>query len=298
LCSVPAGESSKSAASCEVLYSFLLEHGADRHSVVIALGGGVVGDLAGFVAATFMRGIRFVQVPTTLLSQVDSSVGGKVGINHRLGKNMIGAFHQPQLVLIDPNFLSTLPIREVRAGCAEIIKYGFIRDADFFNLVSDRLEELFHLKDQRLLETVLSTSCRIKAEIVKKDEREAGIRAVLNFGHTVGHALEAVTDYRYFLHGEAVVWGMQAAVFLSYLAGFISRRQTDGYSSILSEFQCPAIPMSCTRAGLKTAMMKDKKRSSKGQLWILLNNLGQAELVRDVAERDVDAALDFILQRD
>jgi 3-dehydroquinate synthase len=292
---VPAGESSKSLAQADLLYTKLLQDRADRNSIIIALGGGVVGDLAGFVAATFMRGVRFVQVPTTLLAQVDSSVGGKVGINHSLGKNLIGAFHQPRLVAIDPQTLRTLPTREIRAGSAEVIKYGFIRDRQFYELVAERLADLFSLSDTALLETVLYKSCAIKADVVSKDEREAGLRAILNFGHTVGHAIEAETGYSHFLHGEAVVHGMKAALYLSSLAGNFPKKDIEEMIKLLDAFQPPPLPEKLTVDGLLHAMQKDKKRSSKGQLWVLLKSVGEAYLTREVPDEHVHEAVDYLL---
>lgn len=292
--SVPPGESSKSSAQADYLYTRLLQDRADRNSIIIALGGGVVGDLAGFIAATFMRGVRFVQVPTTLLSQVDSSVGGKVGINHPLGKNIIGAFHQPQLVVVDPQTLHSLPLREIRAGSAEVIKYGFIRDRQFYELVAERLADLFTLRDSSLVETVIFKSCAIKAEVVSKDEREAGVRAILNFGHTIGHAIEAETGYRHFLHGEAVIHGMKAALYLSHLEGHFSEKALKGMIQLFDIFQPPPLPETLTADGLLSSMQKDKKRSSKGQQWVLLKNIGEAFLTRDVPDEHVQRALEFL----
>ncbi|MBN1561336.1 3-dehydroquinate synthase [candidate division KSB1 bacterium] len=291
--SVPAGESSKSFEQLQLLYTGLLEKKADRNSIIIALGGGVVGDLAGYVAATFMRGIRFVQAPTTILAQVDSSVGGKVGINHPLGKNLIGAFHQPQFVLIDAETLTTLPEREIRAGCVEILKYGYISDAVFYEQIAGNLPALFSLKETALLESVLRRSCSIKAEIVSKDERESGLRAMLNFGHTIGHAIEAVTNYGSFLHGEAVLYGMKAALYLSWRRGTLTKECLDEAVAILAQFNAPALPDLDHRA-LLSAMQKDKKRSSMGQQWVLLHDIGRAYLTRDVKEQWVEEAIDFM----
>jgi 3-dehydroquinate synthase len=292
---VPPGENSKSLAQADFLYTRLLNDRADRNSIIIALGGGVVGDLAGFVAATFMRGVRFVQVPTTLLAQVDSSVGGKVGINHPLGKNLIGAFHQPRLVVIDPQTLLTLPMREIRAGSTEVIKYGFIRDHQFYELVAARLADLFNLSDANLLETVICKSCAIKAEIVSQDEREAGVRAILNFGHTVGHAIEAETGYGHFLHGEAVVHGLKAALYLSSLEGNFPHKDLEEMIQLLDAFQPPPLPETLTVDGLLHAMQKDKKRSSKGQLWVLLKSVGEAYLSRDVSNEHVREGVEYLL---
>ncbi|UFP94566.1 3-dehydroquinate synthase [Gloeobacter morelensis] len=206
---VPAGERHKHLRSVERIYQAALEHRLERSSLIVALGGGVVGDMAGFAASTWLRGIRVAQVPTTLLAMVDAAIGGKTGVNHPVGKNLIGTFHQPCLVLIDPQVLSTLPPREMRAAMAEVIKYGVIWDADLFK----RLEQLSSLQrpDGRTLTTLLVRSCQTKAEVVVRDEREGGLRAILNYGHTVGHALESATGYRRYLHGEGVALGMVAA---------------------------------------------------------------------------------------
>jgi 3-dehydroquinate synthase len=215
---IPDGERFKNNVTVGRVYEGLIELGADRSTVVIAVGGGVVGDLVGFAAATYLRGVRFVQIPTTVMAQVDSAIGGKVGINHPLGKNLIGAFHAPRLVIADPAVLSTLPRREFRAGLYEVIKYGVIAKAALFDQVTSSLAPLFAREDA-VLTPVIADSCRIKAEVVSADEREGGLRRILNFGHTIGHALEAVTKYRRFRHGEAVAYGMLAAMHLGVARG-------------------------------------------------------------------------------
>ncbi len=295
--SVPAGESSKSLEQANYLYTKMLENRANRQSVVIALGGGVVGDLAGFIAATFMRGVKFVQVPTTILAQVDSSVGGKVGINHPLGKNLIGAFYQPQFVLIDPTTLQTLPEREIRAGSAEIIKYGYIYDRDFYDLIANNLDALFALNNENLLEHALCRSCEIKAEVVSQDEKESGVRAILNFGHTIGHAIEAATAYSSFLHGEAVVHGMKAALYISQCAGSFTRPEIDELARVLDRFQIPPVPQELTYDVLLHAMLKDKKRSSRGQQWVLLKEIGRYWLTHDVRDEWVEESINYMLQK-
>ena len=204
---LPPGERSKNLKSIGLLYEAFLEAKIDRKSLIVAIGGGVIGDMAGFAAATYLRGIDYVQVPTTLLAQVDSSVGGKTGVDLLQGKNLVGAFHQPRLVLIDPDTLDTLPLRELRSGMAEIIKYGIIYDAALFDQLEKQMSRLLDL-DKSLLATVIARSCEIKAEIVAQDETEQGLRAILNFGHTIGHALEALTAYRTYKHGEAIAIGM------------------------------------------------------------------------------------------
>ena len=214
LLTVPAGETAKSLKTVQSCYDQFAEHRLERKSFVVALGGGVVGDLAGFVAATYLRGIPFVQVPTTLLAQVDSSVGGKVGVNLKAGKNLVGAFHQPKLVLCDLDALNTLPLRQYRAGLAEVIKYGIIYDAQFFAVVENGMGKLLK-RDSDLLARVVARCCEIKAEVVGQDETETGLRAILNFGHTIGHALEAISHYGEYLHGEAISIGQVAAARLS-----------------------------------------------------------------------------------
>jgi len=292
---VPAGEHSKSLQVAEVLYTQLLAARATRQSTIIALGGGVIGDLAGFVAATLLRGVPFIQIPTTLLSQVDSSVGGKVGINHPLGKNLIGAFYQPQLVIIDPLVLKTLPLREIKAGLAEVIKYSFIANAGFFNQLSASITEIINFNDLNLVQDIISTCCQIKAEVVANDEREAGLRAILNFGHTIGHALETVTNYNYFLHGEAVTHGMRGALYLSFLHQNIDKDELTRACALIDNLEPPAIPPHITGEALVQAMSKDKKRSDKGQLWILLQKIGHYTMTRDVSANDIKKALDFVL---
>ncbi len=292
---VPPGERSKSLEIADQLYSSLISHQATRKATIIAFGGGVVGDLAGFVAATYMRGIQFVQIPTTILAQVDSSVGGKVGVNHRLGKNLIGAFHQPVFVVIDPSLLSTLPRREVFAGLAEVIKYGFIWDVAFFELLRSRLSSIVDLSDVGLIENVLEACCRIKAEVVRQDERESGLRAILNFGHTIGHALEAATGYETFLHGEAVLHGMRGAIYLSKMTGRLSQEETQVALAIIQSLQPPAIPNSINVDALLSNMQRDKKRSSSGQLWVLLDKIGHAVMTRDVSPQQVRQAVEFVL---
>ena len=211
-CTLPAGERYKTLKSLLKIYDVALENRLERSSTIVALGGGVIGDMAGFAAATWLRGINVVQVPTSLLAMVDSSVGGKTGVNHPQGKNLIGAFHQPRFVLIDPSVLKTLPLREFRAGMAEVIKYGIIWDAELFAKLeeSKRLDQMRYIDDE-LLQTILSCSCQAKADVVSKDEKETGLRAILNYGHTIGHAVESLTGYKLVNHGEAVAIGMVAA---------------------------------------------------------------------------------------
>jgi 3-dehydroquinate synthase len=229
---IPDGEEYKSSETLQQLYDGLIENGGDRGSFIIALGGGVVGDIAGFAAATYLRGIPFVQVPTTLLAQVDSSVGGKTGINHPRGKNLIGAFYQPKFVLIDLATLETLPEREYLCGLAEAVKYGIVLDRDFFEFMEAHIQPITERQKDALLR-VVATSCRIKSSVVERDEREGGLRAVLNYGHTIGHAVETLTGYRRFKHGEAVAIGMAQVSSLAFQKGLATDDETRRVTALL-----------------------------------------------------------------
>lgn len=291
---VPAGETSKSLAVCEEIYTYLLKKGATREAVILAFGGGVIGDLAGFVAATYMRGVRFAQIPTTLLAQVDSSVGGKVGVNHALGKNLIGTFYHPEFVFIDPTVLRTLPPRELRAGLAEMIKYALIQDTRLYEIVATHLEGIIKLEDIEFLAGLIHDSCAIKARIVKQDERERGNRVILNFGHTIGHALEAATHYEYFRHGEAVTLGMAAAVYISNKAGYLPAKLADRIWQTLQCFHPPAIPESITREEVWSYLRYDKKKNASGQKWVLLRSIGSALVTNKVPEKLIEGAIDYL----
>lgn len=237
---VPPGEGSKTLEMANQLYERLICNRFQRDAVVIALGGGVVGDLAGFVAATFLRGVKLVQVPTTLLAQVDSAIGGKTGINHRLGKNLIGAFYPPVMVVADLNTLGTLPARQWRSGMAEVLKYGLIADRALFDELEGSLEQLLNGSGQ--LESLVTRCVQIKAEVVAKDEREAGLRKILNFGHTLGHALESISDYQRFHHGEAILWGMLGEAYLSYRFGHLPEMEFVRVQRLLSRVEKPPLP--------------------------------------------------------
>jgi 3-dehydroquinate synthase len=288
---VAPGEPTKSVDSAASLWNKLLELGADRKTVVVAVGGGVVGDLAGFVAATFARGLAFVQVPTTLLAQVDSSVGGKVGVNLPGGKNMVGAFWQPAGVLVDTAVLDTLPEREYRAGLAEVVKYGVILDADFFNYLEAHAAEL-STRDAGGLERVIARSCRLKADVVEADERElSGRRAVLNYGHTFCHALETVTAYGRHLHGEAVAIGMMCAARLAERLGRVDENFTARQRKLLAALKLPIDFPAVDADALLAAMSHDKKVEHGRLRFVLPTRIGHVELVGDVAEADVRAAL-------
>lgn len=282
LLSVPAGETSKSITMADRLWNEILDAGADRKSVVIAVGGGVVGDLAGFIAASFARGLAFFQVPTTLLAQVDSSVGGKVGINLPTAKNMVGAFWQPQGVLIDVDVLSTLPEREYRAGLAEVVKYGVILDPEFFAFLENNVEAI-NRRDQSALTHVIARSCQLKADVVQADERETtGLRAVLNYGHTFCHAFEATCGYGELLHGEAVSIGMLCASRLAELLGRIPAEVTERQLKLLTALGLPTVPPQVDIDAVMAAMQRDKKVEHGRLQFVLPSKLGHVELVGDV----------------
>jgi 3-dehydroquinate synthase len=291
---VPDGENSKSLEQTEKLYTKLIKSGLKRDGLIIALGGGVVGDLAGFVAATFLRGVNLVQIPTTLLAQVDSSVGGKVGVNHKLGKNLIGSFHQPRMVIIDPLVLDTLPMRERWAGAAEVAKVALIRDPALFELLEKRMEDMIALADIDEVSSVLETCCAIKAEIVEKDEKEKGLRRILNFGHTVGHALEAATKYSVFRHGEAVAYGMAWAVQFSRDRGFLEASHFSRTDALLRRFPLPPIPEAVTAGALTFGIGTDKKQTAEGLNLVLLQEIGKTVTERS---EDFGDSLEKLLNR-
>ena len=272
---VPDGESHKDWATLNLVFDGLLRTRCDRQTTVIALGGGVIGDLAGFAAATFMRGMPFIQMPTTLLAQVDSSVGGKTGINHPLGKNMIGVFHQPQLVLADVTTLDTLPPRELAAGLAEVIKHGLILDAAFFDWLEANMERLV-ARDPEALTHAIRRSVEIKAEIVARDERETGDRALLNFGHTFGHAIEAGLGFGTWLHGEAIGAGMVMAADLSRRLGHLRERDVDRVKSLVARAGLPIVAPALGPDRYLDLMSFDKKAQGGRVRFILLKRLGNA----------------------
>jgi 3-dehydroquinate synthase len=271
---IPDGEEYKSAATLSAVYDALIDAGLDRKSFIVALGGGVVGDLAGFAAATYLRGIPFVQVPTTLLAQVDSSVGGKTAIDHPRGKNLIGAFYQPRLVLIDVDTLSTLPDREYRAGLAEVIKYGVAVDGPFFEYLEDQAEYI-STKDQGCLEMVIRRCCEIKAHVVELDEKESGLRAVLNYGHTLGHAFEAVAGYREMVHGEAIAIGMVLAARISAGLGHCSADDAERVTALITRLGLPTLPPEAERSSLLAAILTDKKSHNGTISFICNKGIGQ-----------------------
>ncbi len=277
LLELPDGESFKDWQHLQLIFDELLAHGADRQSMIIALGGGVVGDMAGFGAASFMRGIRFIQVPTSLLAQVDSSVGGKTGINHPLGKNMIGAFHQPVAVIADLNTLRTLPPRELSAGLAEVIKHGAIADADFLDWIEANTSALLACDTDAMAHAVLR-SCEIKSAVVSADEREGGIRATLNFGHTFGHAIESGLGYGEWLHGEAVGCGMVMAADLSTRLGHISKADAQRLKRIIASMHLPIAPPKLGSQRFMELMQVDKKTEGGQIRYITLGSIGAARI--------------------
>lgn len=274
---VPDGEEAKSLEVAAELYNAALDAGIERRAAIIALGGGVVGDVAGFIAATWLRGVPFIQLPTTLLAQVDSSVGGKVAVNHPGGKNLIGAFYQPRVVLADTDTLATLPPREIRAGLAEVIKYGVIADADFFAYLEEHLEQAL-TGDRGVLENIILRCCALKAEVVAGDERESGRRAILNFGHTVGHAVEAVTGFNTYRHGEAVAMGMVAASRIATRRGMFTQAETSRLVHLLKRAGLPVELPTLDQAAFRKALGHDKK-IARGQLRMVLpEKLGQVRI--------------------
>jgi 3-dehydroquinate synthase len=288
------GERAKSLRTAGRAWSFLISNRFERSDAVVALGGGVVGDLAGFVAAGFLRGVDYVQIPTTLLAQIDSSVGGKTAVNHPLGKNLIGAFHQPRAVVIDPGALRSLPRRELRAGLYEAFKYGVIRDRELAALILGGLPALESL-DSDLLTPLIARCCEIKAEVVAADEREAGLRQILNFGHTVGHALEAVTAYRRLKHGEAVGYGMKCAAAIAEGLGMIAPAEGAAIRSGVDALgPLPRID-DLRPAEVVAAMARDKKVSGGRLAFILPTALGAVVVRRDVAPAAVRAAVRRLL---
>jgi 3-dehydroquinate synthase len=291
--SVPAGEKSKSLKQVGECYDALAKHRLERKSFVVALGGGVVGDLAGFVAASYLRGVPFVQVPTTLLAQVDSSVGGKTGINLKAGKNLVGAFYQPRLVLCDLSALATLPPREFAAGMAEVIKYGIIYDATLFKQLEKSMEALMK-RDEKLLAKVVARCCEIKAEVVSQDETETGLRAILNFGHTVGHALEAISGYGKYLHGEAISYGQVVAARLSRHLRGLSEGEVERIEALLTRAGLPTrVKLSpAQKRDLFAAMRLDKKVSEGEIKFVLAKRIGEVEHGCRAAEMEVEAALE------
>ena len=284
---LPAGESSKSPRHLVRVWRDVLSAGCDRSSCVVAFGGGVIGDLGGFTAASALRGIDFVQVPTTLLAMVDASVGGKTGINLPEGKNLVGAFHQPRAVIADLDFLKTLPSREFRAGCAEVIKTAAIWNASFFRQL-ERDHRAILKRKPAPLGAAVEKCVRIKAAVVSEDEKEAGLRMILNFGHTFGHALEAVRRYRGLLHGEAVAIGMVFAAEFGEQLGYTTRGTANRIRAIAKSYGLPIAPGRAAVKSVMAAMLKDKKRGRRGLRWVLLPKIGASEVHEGVPLAEVE----------
>lgn len=291
---VPPGEESKTLETAGSLYTAAIQAGLDRCGLIVALGGGVIGDLAGFTAATLYRGVPFVQVPTTLLAQVDSSVGGKVAVNHALGKNLIGSFYQPKLVWADLATLDSLPRREFLAGAAEVVKYGAIMSEPFFRYLEENWQAFLDREPAVLAETV-AACCRLKSSVVAADERETGRRAILNFGHTLGHALEAATAYSWYLHGEAVLAGMVMAVRIAQGKGVLARGEADRLLDVFLRLGCRPAPQGLEAGQVLAAMGQDKKREGEQAVFVLPVKVGETALFSDVEPGLVRAVLEDYL---
>ncbi|HYP26596.1 MAG TPA: 3-dehydroquinate synthase [Blastocatellia bacterium] len=284
------GERYKSLRTAQSIYTFLIENRVERNDLIIALGGGVVGDLGGFVAATYLRGLRLVHLPTTLLAQIDSSVGGKTAVNHALGKNLIGVFHQPILVVTDPDTLGSLPPREFQAGLYEAIKYGVMQDRPLFNRIDRELERLKDL-DEGALSRLIARCCQIKADVVARDEREGDLRRILNFGHTVGHALEAVTHYRRFFHGEAVGHGMRAASLIAERLGMLDSGEREAIDRAIARLGPLPSANNLALGGIISAMYRDKKADAGRITFVLPVEIGRVVIRSDVPPRIIRSAL-------
>jgi 3-dehydroquinate synthase len=286
---VPDGERFKHVQTVGRVYEALIRANADRASTLVTFGGGVIGDLAGFAAATYLRGIALVHVPTTLLAQVDSAVGGKVGVNHVLGKNLIGAFHQPHAVIVDPQVLGTLPRREFRAGLYEVVKYGMTSSPSLFDRIARERSAIFDRKPA--LTEIIAESCRIKAAVVAADEKEAGPRRILNFGHTAGHAIEAVTRYRRFRHGEAIGYGMLVAAELGVMRGALADRDRAALADLIASLG-PLPPIADITTGQMLEVMEHDKKVVAGRMhFVLPTAVGATAIVDDVDRKELKAAL-------
>jgi 3-dehydroquinate synthase len=290
---LPEGEAAKTLAVAERAWDQCLSAGLDRGSTLLALGGGAVGDLAGFVAATYMRGIAFVQLPTTLLAHVDASIGGKVAIDHPKAKNLIGAFHQPRLVVVDPKTLLTLPDREYRSGLAEVVKHGIILDAEYFADLEAHVEEILN-RDLPTLERIVTGSCRLKARVVEADETEADLRSVLNYGHTVGHALEALTWYSRWTHGEAVSLGIAVAAALAQRLGIAAPEARERQLRLLNRLGLPTTFKEPEPMAILEAISRDKKARDGRVPFILAPRIGEARLLFDIPAEAVLAAINEV----
>ena len=291
---VPPGEPSKDLKYWKRIQDFLLKKGADRRSAVIAFGGGVIGDLAGFAASTYMRGLALIQIPTTLLSQSDSSIGAKVAVNHPKAKNLIGSFYQPRMVVTDPALLESLPPREFSAGLGEAINYGVISDSELFELLHGNVEKILAY-DREMLGSLITRCIAIKIQVVEEDERETGLRKILNFGHTIGHALEQTTQYKVLRHGEAVAWGMLAAGRMAIRRNMWDPNEFEKLKSIIvrSKSLFPLGPLK--RKDIFSGLKHDKKKTGKSLSFVLPEKTGKVTIVKDITEEEIFAALDYIL---
>jgi len=289
---LPDGENAKSLSALDGIFSQLIELGCDRSSTFLALGGGVVGDSAGFIAATFMRGVDYIQIPTTLLAMVDSSIGGKTGVNLPAGKNLVGAIWQPKAVVIDPKLLESLPEREISSAMGEVIKYGSILDKDLFNLVADNMDDLLNLSNVKLLTEVIGCCAKLKADIVAEDEREGNKRRILNFGHTIGHALETHFGFDTLRHGEAVAYGMLAAGKLSTQISNFQFQYFEMLQNTIQKLPLPKLPEFEPEQILQI-MQRDKKVKDGKIHFVLLEELGKAVIVDEVKEDDIIKSLLF-----
>lgn len=287
-----AGESTKSPASLQTIYDTALNWGIGRNTPLIALGGGVIGDIAGFAAATLLRGIPLVHLPTSLIAQVDSAIGGKTGYNHRCGKNLVGSFYQPILVCADPETLSTLPIREWTSGLAEVFKHALIADESFFEWIEENLDQIIS-RAPGIVATMVRRAAAIKCRVVSEDELETGLRMILNFGHTFAHALERSLGYGTITHGEAVTIGMRAALVLS--AATASQTELERADRVLSSLPVPVLPSSLRIEEITSAMATDKKRTTEGLRFVLLAGIGRAFTTSDVRQSDVESALESVV---
>ncbi len=290
---VAGDESAKNISVAESVWSQMVEAGCDRSSVLLAMGGGVVGDLGGFVAATYMRGIPFIQLPTTLLAMIDSAIGGKTAVNLSAGKNLVGAIYQPKAVLVDPEFLQTLPKRNVISSLAEAIKYGFIRDASIFEQFETRYDELVSMSDSTLLNEIIFKSCSIKAQIVSNDQFENGERRLLNYGHTIGHAFETIQSYDGIYHGEAVLYGMKCANFISHRKGLLSDAEFERAQRVLNRFELP--PLGEVTAEKVLGIVAHDKKFINGKLnFILIEGIGSGVVSTEVTADDISASLSAV----
>ncbi len=290
---VPGDESAKNIKHAEQVWSRMVELGCDRSSIVLAMGGGVVGDLAGFVAATYMRGVPFIQLPTTLLAMVDSAIGGKTAVNLPAGKNLVGAIYQPKAVLVDPGFLATLPRRNVISSLAEAVKYGFIRDTSIYGAFVEQFDDLVSLEDQALLADIIAKSCNIKAQIVSNDQFESGERKLLNFGHTIGHAFETIQEYGGLYHGEAVLYGMKCASYISHKKGLLSDESYLKAMQVLNKFDLPELGQVAPERVLEI-VSHDKKNINGTLSFILVDGIGNGIINTEVTADDIVESLSVV----